>query len=116
MGHSDDIIALDDPEFLAERRRVRETLETLTERMTRLDDEFITRASARWGGETAPQAPAQLSNKLAREEPQYMARWLALEVLMADEIVGADTDLYERLSVLQDKLQAETLARYGVAS
>jgi hypothetical protein len=40
--------ALDDPALLAERRRVREELEALTERYRRLDDEFIRRARAAW--------------------------------------------------------------------
>jgi hypothetical protein len=44
----DDFSAMNDPDFLAERTRVRETIEALTERLTRLDDEFIRRAAARW--------------------------------------------------------------------
>lgn len=43
-----DFSAMDDPDFLAERKRVRETVEALTERLTKLDDEFIRRASAKW--------------------------------------------------------------------
>jgi hypothetical protein len=43
-----DFSALSDPDFLAERKRVRETIEALTERLARLDDEFIRRASASW--------------------------------------------------------------------
>jgi hypothetical protein len=43
-----DLAALDDPAFLAERRRMREELEALTERCRRLDDEFIRRARAAW--------------------------------------------------------------------
>jgi hypothetical protein len=45
----EDFTALSDPDFLTERRRVRETIEALTERQARLDDEFIRRASAAWG-------------------------------------------------------------------
>jgi hypothetical protein len=115
MGNSDDFAALDDPEFLAERRRVRDTLEALTERMTRLDDEFMSRAGAKWGG-TLTQSPAELSGRLARDEPEYMARWLALEVLITDKAVCADAELFDRLSALQDRFQGETLARYGVTS
>ncbi len=58
--------------------------------------------------------PLTLSAMLARDERQYMARWLALEVLMTDEAVCADEELYDRLSVLQEKWQQETLARHGV--
>ena len=58
--------------------------------------------------------PVALSAMLARDERQYMARWLALEVLMTDEAVCADEELYDRLSVLQEKWQQETLARHGI--
>ena len=58
--------------------------------------------------------PLALSATLMAAEPAYMARWLALEVLMADETVCEDTALYDRLSVLQEKWQQETLARHGV--
>jgi hypothetical protein len=44
----EDFNTMSDPDFLAERRRVRETVEALTERLSRLDDEFIRRASASW--------------------------------------------------------------------
>jgi hypothetical protein len=44
----DDFSALSDPDFLAERKRVRETIEALTERLAKLDDEFDRRASAAW--------------------------------------------------------------------
>ena len=50
-----DLSALDDPEFLAERRRVREELESaptvsdeLAARCAALDEEFIRRARAAW--------------------------------------------------------------------
>jgi hypothetical protein len=54
---ADDFTTMDDPEFLAERRRVREELEhlsahvvsaELTSRYQRLNDEFRRRASAAW--------------------------------------------------------------------
>jgi hypothetical protein len=57
MSDSDDFSQLDDPEFLSERRRVREELEhtpekelspELTARYQQLDDEFLRRASAAW--------------------------------------------------------------------
>jgi hypothetical protein len=48
MGDSDHIRQMSDPDFLAERARVRETIEALTERMAALDDEFIRRAGAAW--------------------------------------------------------------------
>ena len=48
----EDFSAMDDPDFLAERRRVRETIEALTERLATLDEEFIRRAAAKWQEET----------------------------------------------------------------
>ncbi len=48
MGDSDDIRQLSDPDFLAERVRVRETIEALAERLAELDEEFIRRAGAAW--------------------------------------------------------------------
>lgn len=55
-----------------------------------------------------------LSARLMTEERAYMARWLALEILMTDEAVCADEALYDRLSALQEKWQQETLTRHGV--
>ena len=56
MSESDDFSQLDDPEFLAERRRVREALEhqpeaapELTARYQRLNEEFLSRARIAWG-------------------------------------------------------------------
>lgn len=63
---------------------------------------------------TVIQDPQALSDTLMTEERAYMARWLALEVLMTDEAVCADVDLFDRLSGLQDKWMRETLARRGV--
>ena len=55
----DDLTTMSDPEFLAERRRVREALEdmparevsvALADRYQRLNEEFLRRARAMWGG------------------------------------------------------------------
>jgi hypothetical protein len=48
MSDSDEICQMSDPEFLAERTRVRETIEALQGRLAELDDEFVKRASAAW--------------------------------------------------------------------
>ena len=57
MDDAEDFTQLDDPAFLAERRRVRGLIEgtpgdeqspELAERYRRLDDEFLRRASAAW--------------------------------------------------------------------
>ena len=48
LRDSDDIRQMSDPDFLAERARVRETIEALTGRLAELDEEFINRARAAW--------------------------------------------------------------------
>jgi hypothetical protein len=45
---SADIRRMSDPDFLAERTRVRQAIEALQERLADLDDEFLKRASAAW--------------------------------------------------------------------
>lgn len=58
MNDDADLRRLSDPEFLAERRRVREALEyqpeasaELSARYERLNEEFLRRARIAWGGE-----------------------------------------------------------------
>jgi hypothetical protein len=57
QGANEDITTMDDPNLIAERRRVREALEhtppcevspELRQRFRRLDDEFVRRAQATW--------------------------------------------------------------------
>ena len=48
MTSDDEFTQLDDPAFLAERTRVREELQDLTERYRRLNEEFDRRAQATW--------------------------------------------------------------------
>ena len=48
MSDSDDLTAMNDPDFLAEYGRVRSTLEALTDRMRKLTEEFDRRAAAKW--------------------------------------------------------------------
>jgi hypothetical protein len=58
MTSDEDFTQLDDPAFLAERKRVREELEyapeastELTDRYEKLNEEFLRRARVAWGGE-----------------------------------------------------------------
>jgi hypothetical protein len=44
-----------------------------------------------------------------------VARWLALEVLLTDPVALEDKKLAERLLAWQDRLEALTRRRYGVA-
>lgn len=60
------------------------------------------------------QDPLALWAALITQERAYMAKWLALEILMTDETVCEDEGLYGQLSELQEKWQGETLARHGV--
>jgi hypothetical protein len=59
--------------------------------------------------------PAALSARLMREDHVYMARWLALAVLMNDEAVCADEALYDRLSAFQEQQETQMLARQVVS-
>jgi hypothetical protein len=45
---SDDFTTMNDPDFLAEYRRARDTLEAATDRMQKLNEEFDRRAGAQW--------------------------------------------------------------------
>jgi hypothetical protein len=49
----------------------------------------------------------EVSLRNAREHRDDMARWLALEVLMTDEMALEDTTLQEHLILLQDKIEAK---------
>jgi hypothetical protein len=48
MNDSDEFSAMSDPDFLAERKRVRETLDALSERYRMINIEFDRRAAAKW--------------------------------------------------------------------
>lgn len=53
-----DFSAMNDPDFLAERRRVRETIEALEERYAVINAEFERRATAKWNEEAPWTSPA----------------------------------------------------------
>lgn len=50
-----------------------------------------------------------------RENRDETARWLAVEVLLADPVALEDDELVNRLHTLQDRLEELTRAKYGVA-
>jgi len=59
-GDENDLTTMDDPDFLAERRRIREALEhtpeqevrsALVDRFWILNEEFLRRARISWGGD-----------------------------------------------------------------
>jgi hypothetical protein len=57
----------------------------------------------------------ELSLSNLRDHPADAARWLAIEVLLSDEAALEDDDLVDGLCRLQDRLEAQTRQRYGVA-
>jgi hypothetical protein len=50
----------------------------------------------------------------ARENPDEIARWLAVEVLLTDPAALEDDTLVERLLALQDRLEVHARVRYGL--
>jgi hypothetical protein len=46
-----------------------------------------------------------------REHRDEMARWLALEILITDEVAGQDDVLQERLGMLQEAIEERLRAR-----
>lgn len=50
MGGDEDFRSMNDPDFLAERRRVRETIDALQVRYEAINEEFDRRAAATWAG------------------------------------------------------------------
>ena len=55
-------------------------------------------------------ATVERSLQAGREHREDMARWLALELLMTDEMALEDDALQEHLIMLQDKIEAKIRA------
>jgi hypothetical protein len=79
-----------------------------------LNREMSRKGTVPMNGGTVIPDPQALSDTLMTEERAYMARWLALEVLMTDETVCEDEELFDKLSALQESWKQETLAKLGV--
>jgi hypothetical protein len=56
------------------------------------------------------EATLEKSLRAGREHRADMARWLALELLMTDEMAQQDDTLQEHLILLQDKIEAKMRA------
>lgn len=56
----------------------------------------------------------ELSLANFREHRDTAARWLAVEVLLSDEPILEDENLASALHALQDRLETQARARYGV--
>jgi hypothetical protein len=57
----------------------------------------------------------ELSVRAGREHRDDMARWLALEVLMSDEVAMQDAVLQDRLGILQDVIEGRLRAQVATA-
>jgi hypothetical protein len=66
-------------------------------------------------GTVTPADLVEVSLGNFREHRGDAARWLAVEVLLSDPEALEDDDLVDRLCLLQDRLEALTRQRYGVA-
>jgi hypothetical protein len=60
-------------------------------------------------------ALAQISLQNLRDNREDTARWLAVEVLLSDPDALEDDELAGRLCALQDRLEAQARARYGIS-
>ena len=109
----DDITTMDDPQFLAERRRVREELdglpphqanEALTARYRKLNDDSCA-APASHGHRPARRATVN-STPATIALPADAARLLAVEVLLADPEALCNDALEGDLYILRDQLRA----------
>jgi len=65
-------------------------------------------------GEVANREDFELALANAREHRDDMVLWLALHVLLTDDVAMADAVLADRLCVLEDRIENMTRARYGL--
>ena len=56
----------------------------------------------------------ELCLKHAREQRDEITLWLAVQVLMSDDVALADDELQDRLCVLQDRIENHMRARHGL--
>ena len=84
------------PGHLAERRRVRESIDALQEEYDILNAEFDRRATAKWREEVA----------VIRHLPPDAAKLVAVEILLSDPESLEDDVLESALYMLRDRLQA----------
>lgn len=58
--------------------------------------------------------PVALYESVAATDREYLIRWTALELLLTDEGVRADGELYNRLSALQEQWERAARERHGI--
>ena len=56
----------------------------------------------------------ELCLRHARERRDEITLWLAVQVLMTDDVATADDVLQDRLIALQDRIENHMRARYGL--
>jgi hypothetical protein len=56
----------------------------------------------------------ELCLRHAREQRDEITLWLAVQVLMSDDVALADEVLQDRLCVLQDRIENHMRARHGL--
>jgi hypothetical protein len=56
----------------------------------------------------------ELCLRHAREQRDEITLWLAVQVLMTDDVALADAGLQDRLCVLQDRIENVMRARHGL--
>jgi hypothetical protein len=56
----------------------------------------------------------ELCLRHAREQRDEITLWLAVQVLMSDDVATADEALQDRLCGLQDRIENAMRARYGL--
>jgi hypothetical protein len=56
----------------------------------------------------------ELALRHAREQRDEITLWLAVQVLMSDDVALADDKLQDRLCVLQDRIENHMRARYAL--
>jgi hypothetical protein len=64
------------------------------------------------GAVTGPVLEMALGN--ARDQREDMVLWLALQVMMTDDVALADDALQDRLIILQDRIENMMRARLGL--
>jgi hypothetical protein len=66
-------------------------------------------------GGTVTDPVLELALRHAREQRDEITLWLAVQVLMTDDVALADDTLQDRLIVIQDRIENMMRARYGLA-
>jgi hypothetical protein len=90
-------------------------LAALTDQYRALNQELQRRESLRWmQARLANPGDLELALGNARQQREDMVLWLALQVMMTDDVALAGDALQERLIILQDRIEDMMRARLGL--